>query len=660
MRPVRSGALFFCASQEVPNGAERPHKEIKVTARRKHINMKRKTWSKLTALLLALVMTVGLAGTAFADEKDAKGYTDVPDWAQQYVDVMTEKKLIDGKSETEFGADDPMTRADLAVALYRLAGSPANAKDAANPFKDVADDAAYKDAVVWAYSQKIISGDTPDMFKPEDSIERQAIAKMVNEFAARQVKKDKLTSREDVMSAYPDADKVGGWAKDYMNWAVACELITGSDGMLLPEGTATRAQVSAILWRYLDDASTGDASKDDPRNQDGIGKKELLVVSFGTSFNDSRVATIKAVEDAMEKAFPDYSVRRGFTANIIIEHVYRRDGEVIDDVKEALERAKDNKVEELLVQPTHLMNGWEYGDLVEELKDYADDFKTIKVGAPLLTTDDDFSTVADAMVKATESLTEDGKTAVCYMGHGTAAASNGIYSKMQKVLTDKGYNNYFIGTVESEPTAEDLAKLVKEAGYTTVVLRPMMIVAGDHANNDMAGDEADSWKSVFTAAGLEVQCEVKGLGELKAVRDLLVAHAKEAKALDETGIEVEPNPENAKPKALADGTYAIDVKSDSAMFKVVACELTVKDGKMTAKLTLSGTGYDQMYVGTAAQAKLAKDGFVNYEEDADGKYTFTVSVGNLDEDLAYAAHAVKSDKWYDRTLTFDGASAAAK
>ena len=285
--------------------------------------------------------------------------------------------------------------------------------------------------------------------------------------------------------------------------------------------------MAAILCRYMDDASTGDASKDNPRNGDSIGENELLVVSFGTSFNDSRVATIGAVEEAMEKAFPDYSVRRGFTANIIIEHIQRRDGEVIDDVDEALDRAKANGVKNLLVQPTHLMNGYEYGDLVKELEACAGDFETVKIGAPLLTTDEDFAAVAQAMVDAAAGY-DDGKTAVCYMGHGSEAAANGIYARMQQHLTGSGHDNFFVGTVEAEPTAEDLGKLVKAAGYEKVVLRPMMIVAGDHARNDMAGDGEDSWKNEFLREGYEVSCLLKGLGEYEEVQKLFAEHAKTA------------------------------------------------------------------------------------------------------------------------------------
>ena len=581
-------------------------------------------------------------------------------WFEEYVDRVTELKLIDGKTADTFAPNDNMTRADMAVALYRLAGSPESAT--ANPFTDVADDASYKDAVVWAAEKKIVEGRTDDTFDPSADITRQEIAKMMNVYAAYAVGKTELSSRVDELSGYSDAASVSAWAKEYMNWAVASEFITGIDGKLEPKGTATRAQVAAILCRYMDDASTGDASKDKPRNEDGIGENELLVVSFGTSFNDNRRETIGAIEDALEKAFPGYSVRRGFTANIIIEHVARRDGEIIDDVTEALERAKANGVKNLLVQPTHLMNGYEYSDLYNELADYADDFESIKIGAPLLTSDDDFARVAEAMVDATAAY-DDGKTAICYMGHGTEAASNGIYAKMQKILADSGHDNYFIGTVEAEPSVEDVLEQVKAGGYERVVLRPMMIVAGDHANNDMAGDDADSWKSVFEANGFEgkVICEVKGLGELAAVQQILVEHAKAAKPLAETDVEIDPDKAaGTGPVTLADGTYSIDVESSASMFRVVDCELTVADGKMTAVLTLSGTGYDKLFVGTKAEAEAAAEGFVSFVEDAAGKYTYTVSVEALDTELAYAAHSIKNDAWYDRGLTFVSSSAVAK
>ena len=272
---------------------------------------------------------------------------------------------------------------------------------------------------------------------------------------------------------------------------------------------------------------TGDASLDNPRNQDNIGDNELLVVSFGTSFNDSRRLTIGGIEGALEKAFPDWSVRRAFTSQIIIDHVKSRDGEVIDNVTEALDRAVANGVKTLVVQPTHLMHGFEYTDLVNELATYADSFDKIVVGEPLLTSDDDFSRVADIIIEATKQY-DDGDTAICFMGHGTEADSNGVYAQMQGVLDGKKAANYYIGTVEATPSVEDVLDAIKDGGYQKAVLEPLMIVAGDHANNDMAGDDEDSWKSLFEGAGYEVTCLVRGLGEISGVQDIFVEHTQAA------------------------------------------------------------------------------------------------------------------------------------
>ena len=273
---------------------------------------------------------------------------------------------------------------------------------------------------------------------------------------------------------------------------------------------------------------TGDASLDNPRNQDEIGEKELLVVSFGTSFNDNRRLTIGAIEDALEEAISDFSVRRGFTAQIIIDHVQRRDGEVIDNVTEALDRAVNNEVKTLVVQPTHLMDGLEYHDLEAELAGYADAFEQIVLGKPLLTSDDDFARVAEAVVEATAEF-DDGETAIVFMGHGTEADSNAIYEKMQGVLADAGHEHYYVGTVEAAPTLEDVMAKVGEGEYKKVVLRPLMVVAGDHANNDMADPEdPESWYSQFTAAGYEVTTVLEGLGQLPAIRQIYVEHAQEA------------------------------------------------------------------------------------------------------------------------------------
>ena len=294
---------------------------------------------------------------------------------------------------------------------------------------------------------------------------------------------------------------------------------------------------------------TGDASKDDARNKDDIGENEILAVSFGTSFNDSRVADIKGIEDALQEANPDWSVRRAFTAQIIINHVQARDGEKIDKVDQALERAVDNGVKNLVVQPTHLMHGAEYDELVEAVENYKDKFETVKIAEPLLgevgadadAVNSDKETVAkaltaeavkDAGYDSLDAAKEDG-TAFVFMGHGTSHTAKVSYSQMQTQMKDLGYDNVFIGTVEGEPeetSCESVIDAVEKAGYKKVVLRPLMVVAGDHANNDMAGDDDDSWLSMFKASGKfdSVDTQITGLGEIKDIQQIYVDHTAEA------------------------------------------------------------------------------------------------------------------------------------
>ncbi len=271
---------------------------------------------------------------------------------------------------------------------------------------------------------------------------------------------------------------------------------------------------------------TGDASLDDPRNQDDIGENELLVISFGTSYNDSRRLNIGAIENDIEKAFPEFSIRRGFTSNIIIDHVNSRDGILIDDVEAALQRSVDNGVKNLVVQPTHLMNGLEYADLIEAIAQYSDAFEKVAIGEPLLTSDEDFAKVKAALIAQTEKY-NDGETAICFMGHGTPADSNSVYSKLQTMFDEDSYENYCIGTVEAKPDIDDVIERVKAGEYRRVVIQPLMVVAGDHANNDMAGDE-DSWKTALEAEGYEVECVIQGLGEDEAIRQIYVEHAQAA------------------------------------------------------------------------------------------------------------------------------------
>lgn len=274
---------------------------------------------------------------------------------------------------------------------------------------------------------------------------------------------------------------------------------------------------------------TEDALPENTRNQDNIGENELLTVSFGTSYHDTRRLTIGAIEHAMEKAFPDYSVRRGFTSRIIINLLQSRDHIAIDHVSRALERAVKNRVKKLVIQPTHLMNGLEYMNVIKMADEYSDVFEQLSVGQPLLASDDDFNAVIKIITEETEQY-DDGETAICYMGHGTEAESNQVYGRMQDMLRAAGYENYYVGTVEASPTLDKVLSAVRSGNYNKVVLAPLMIVAGDHANNDMAGDGEDSWKTVFEKAGYHVTCLIRGLGELDAIQQIFIEHAKAAAA----------------------------------------------------------------------------------------------------------------------------------
>jgi len=258
-------------------------------------------------------------------------------------------------------------------------------------------------------------------------------------------------------------------------------------------------------------------------------KPVILVVSFGTSYNDSRHITIGAIEDAIRETYPDYDVRRAFTAQIIIDKLAERDGIVIDNFEQAMDKLVEEGVQKVVVQPTHLMAGYEYTDVLNSLQsNYADKFDAIVLGDPLLTSDEDYSEVVEAICDATAAY-DDGQTAICFMGHGTEADSNEDYTHLQQVLTDAGHTSYFVGTVEATPTFDDVVEAAQAAGFTKAVLRPLMVVAGDHANNDMADTEdPDSFASKFIAAGFEVECVVEGLGQLVAIDDIYVRHVADA------------------------------------------------------------------------------------------------------------------------------------
>ncbi|MCD7819420.1 MAG: sirohydrochlorin cobaltochelatase [Lachnospiraceae bacterium] len=436
---------------------------------------------------------------------------------------------------------------------------------------------------------------------------------------------------------------------------------------------------------------TGDASLDDARNQDDIGENELLVVSFGTSFNDSRAEDIKGIEDALAEAYPDWSVRRAFTAQIIINHVQARDGEAIDNVEQALERAVANGVKNLVIQPTHLMHGAEYDELMDAVEAYEDQFESVVVAEPLLgevgddatVVNEDKAAVAEAVVAAAvesssydslEAAAEDG-TAIVLMGHGTSHTAKVSYSQMQTQMQELGYDNVYIGTVEGEPeetACEEVIAAVAEAGYTKVILRPLMVVAGDHANNDMAGEDEDSWLSQFEASGLfeSIETQIEGLGRIEAIQELYVEHTAAAIAELEGTEASDTDEEASETAALEDGVYTVDFNTDSSMFHVnEALEgkatLTVENGEMTVHVSLVSQNIVNLYYGLAedAQAEGAEllEPTVDTVTYSDGTteevYGFDIPVPALDEEYDVALIGTKG-VWYDHKVSVSNPVAA--
>ena len=421
---------------------------------------------------------------------------------------------------------------------------------------------------------------------------------------------------------------------------------------------------------------TGDASADDPLNADGIGENELLVVSFGTSFNESRATDIGGIEKALQEAYPDWSVRRAFTSQIIINHIQARDNEVIDNVEQALARAKANGVKNLIVQPTHLMHGSEYDDLVDAVTAASGDFLSVRIAEPLLGevgTDASVinedkeavakavvaQTVADAGFESLEAAAQDG-TAFVFLGHGTAHVAKVTYDQMQTQMEALGYGNVFIGTVEGEPedtACEAVIEKVSEAGYKKVILRPLMVVAGDHAHNDMAGEDEDSWKSMFIATGDfdQVDCQIAGLGRIEDVEAVYTAHTGAA-------VGTEPESESAAADTLPDGVYKATFTTDGSMFHVNEAydnkgTLTVKDSEMNIHVTLVSKKILKLYPGTAEDAQ--KEGAVLLEPTldevtySDGTteevYGFDIPVPAIGQEFDCALVGEKG-KWYDHKV----------
>lgn len=497
---------------------------------------------------------------------------------------------------------------------------------------------------------------------------------------------------------------------------IGCGVSSGETSGPQPEQPSEYAEETADPE---EEENTGDASLDDPRCQDGIGEAELLVVSFGTSYNDSRRLSIGGIEQALAAAFPAYSVRRAFTSDTIISHIARRDGVRIDNISAALNRSVDNGVKTLIIQPTHLMDGFEYRDLEAEAASWGDSFSTMALGKPLLSDPEDFQAVAAAVLAVTRDY-DDGETAVCLMGHGTEAESNRVYESLQNTFTELGVSHCYVGTVEAEPSLGDVMDAMEAHKYRRVILLPLMIVAGDHAHNDMAGPDPDSWKSRLDAAGYETVCLMQGLGELPEIQALFVKHAQAAMDTAQRDADVAALPANyltsepplrrcaeaadmaavedvaeagllpIYPDALREGTYSIEMKSSSSMFRAEHCRLIVSGGKLCAVLPMSSRSYSWLYAGSAQEAAGAQPGeyiapldpygealssekaelsggsLLSGEEPLSGKTgagepetpdqlplpTFLLPIEALDQGIPCAAYSAKKERWYDRTLLF--------
>ena len=379
-------------------------------------------------------------------------------------------------------------------------------------------------------------------------------------------------------------------------------------------------------------------------------EKVLLVVSFGTSYNLSRFETIGGIEVALQAAYPDYQIRRAFTSQIIIDKLAARDSLRIDNIGEAMDRLVLDKVKEVVIQPTTVMNGHEYDDVIAAVMPYADKFDSLKIGKWLLADDEDYDAVVEAMVAETSEFRAEG-TAIVFMGHGTTHESNSTYTKLQDLLFEKGYDDYLIGTVEGYPELDDVQELLEEMGVTKVVLRPLMIVAGDHANNDMAGDEEDSWKVILTEDGYEVETVLEGLGQVKGIQDVFVKHVQDA--LDSAELSETPTiAAGLSAVRIQNGTYSIEVESDTSMFRIVDCQLTVEDDSMSAVMTLSAQGYSHVYMGTGEEALADDDSNISEALDNEERHAFIIPIEALDKGLDCAGKSARTGDWYDHVVVF--------
>lgn len=530
--------------------------------------MRKKPWTVLLTALLVIGTTAGCAGNSAQQTAPQSTEEATEAAAQQETEntASAEALLEDGVYSAKFTTDGSMfhvnevydDRGTLTVENGEMTiHITLTSKNILNLFPGTAEDAAKPDAVLLEPTVDTVTysdGATEEVHGfdvPVPVLDKEFDLALIG---TKEKWYDHKVMVSDVQEISEDADQ-----------AAADEVAALIDAIYVQEWTEDTDELcrqAREAWDQLTDEQkelvegefadpdyfgrdTGDAAKDDPLNEDGIGEKELLVVSFGTSFNDSRSEDIGGIERALAAAYPDWSVRRAFTAQIIINHILARDGEKIDNMDQALERAVDNGVRELVIQPTLLMHGSEYDELTEALEKYKDQFDYVAVAEPLMgqvgedasAVNDDKKAVTEAIAKeaadaagyASLAEAKEENTAFVFMGHGTSHNAKVTYSQVQTQADELGYENVFIGTVEGEPeetSLEEIIKKVKEAGYTGVILRPLMVVAGDHANNDMAGDEDDSWKSGFEADGSfdRVDCQIAGLGSIEDIQKIYVDH----------------------------------------------------------------------------------------------------------------------------------------
>ncbi len=263
-----------------------------------------------------------------------------------------------------------------------------------------------------------------------------------------------------------------------------------------------------------------------------MSKKAVLVVSFGTTYNETRKLTIDAIEQAAAEANPDAKLYRAWTSGFIIRKIEKRDGVHIDNVPQAFSRMLLDGITDVVVQPTHVINGYENDKMMSQIRSFAPHFDSVKVGTPLLTTVEDTLACVDALIREFDYVPAD--EAVLLMGHGSGHHSNFVYAAMNYIFRDRGHENFFLATVEGYPELEtSVLKDLKAMDPKKIHLAPFMVVAGDHANNDLAGEGEDSWKSILEREGFTVEPHLRGLGQREHIRRLYVQHVREAADLTE-------------------------------------------------------------------------------------------------------------------------------